>query len=117
MKTPRSSLADPKLAPLIEELIRAKGGGANEAEVADIIGNALKLLTDVKDSGDVRVIQTTIRELCYAFRLFAPYADKRKVTIFGSARTRPDQPEYLQAAISGRTITSRCDHLAQLVGG
>ena len=48
---------DPALKRRIEELIRFKGGGHNEESVADIIENALKLLTDVKDSGDVRVIQ------------------------------------------------------------
>ena len=54
---------DPELQARIEELIRFKGGGHNETEVADIIENALKLLTDVKDTGDVRVIQTALREL------------------------------------------------------
>jgi uncharacterized protein (TIGR00730 family) len=97
--------ADPKLFRQIEELIKAKGGGANEGEVADIIENALKLLSDVRDSGDIRVIQTAVRELRYAFRLFAPYAEKRKVTIFGSARTLPSKAEYKQAAEFGHKIS------------
>ncbi len=105
MKSKRIS-ANPALARQIEELIRAKGGGANEAEVADIIENALKLLTDVQDTGDVRVIQTAVRELRYAFRLFAPYAGKRKVTIFGSARTQPSRAEYRQALEFGRKISA-----------
>ena len=78
--------ADLELQRRIQELIAFKGGGHNENEVADIIENALKLLADVKETGDVRVIQTALRELRYAFRLFAPYARVRKVTIFGSAR-------------------------------
>ena len=96
--------ADPELQKRIQELIRFKGGGYNEPEVADIIENALKLLTDVKDTGDVRVIQTAIRELRYSFRLFAPYAARRKVSIFGSARTKPDNIEYQQAADFGKKI-------------
>ncbi len=96
--------ADPELQRRIQELIAFKSGGHNENEVADIIENALKLLTDVKDTGDVRVIQTALRELRYAFRLFAPYAGKRKVTIFGSARTQADQPGYQQAVDFGRKI-------------
>jgi uncharacterized protein (TIGR00730 family) len=99
-----STSTNPELTKHIEDLIRFKGGGHNEKEVADIIENALKLLTDVKDTGDVRVIQTTVRELRYAFRLFAPYADKRKVTIFGSARTKPDKLEYKQALDFGHKI-------------
>jgi uncharacterized protein (TIGR00730 family) len=97
-------VADPELEKRIHDLIRLKGGGHNEDEVADIIENALKLLTDVKDTGDVRVIQTALRELRYAFRIFAPYAKKRKVTIFGSARTEPSQQQYQQAAEFGRKI-------------
>ena len=106
MKKSKSKAANPKLKLQIAELIKAKGGGANEAEVADIIENALKLLTDVTDSGDVRVIQTTIRELRYAFRLFAPYNEKRKVTIFGSARTQPSKPEYQQALEFGQKMAA-----------
>ncbi len=100
----RKPAADPELERRIQELIQYKGGGHNEAEVADIVENALKLLADVKDTGDVRVIQTALRELRYAFRLFAPYARVRKVTIFGSARTQPDKVEYQQAVEFGRKI-------------
>jgi uncharacterized protein (TIGR00730 family) len=96
--------ADPELARRIRELIQYKGGGYNEVQVADIIENALKLLADVKDTGDVRVIQTAIRELRYSFRLFAPYSRVRKVSIFGSARTQSDSIEYQQAADFARKI-------------
>src|SRR3954466_8652592 len=95
---------DPELKRRIEELIQYKGGGFNEESVADIIESALKILTDIEDSGDVRVIKTAMRELRYAFRLFAPYAESRKVTIFGSARTQPTRLEYQQAVDFGRKI-------------
>jgi uncharacterized protein (TIGR00730 family) len=98
------STASPGLTKRIRELIQFKGGGHNETQVADIIENALKLLTDVKDTGDVRVIQTALRELRYSFRLFAPYAGKRKVSIFGSARTQPDKFVYQQATDFARKI-------------
>ena len=95
---------DPELKRRIEELIQFKGGGHNQESVADIIESALKILVDIEDSGDVKVIQTALRELRYAFRLFAPYADSRKVTIFGSARTQPTKLEYQQAAEFGKKI-------------
>ena len=96
--------ADLELQRRIQDLIAFKGGGHNEAQVADLIENALKLLADVKDTGDARVIQAALRELRYAFRLFAPYARVRKVTIFGSARTQSDRVEYQQAVDFGRKI-------------
>src|SRR6476659_1972426 len=95
---------DLELKRRIQDLIDYKGGGYNQENVADIIESALKLLKDVEDTGDVRVIQTAIRELRYAFKLYAPYSNTRKVTIFGSARTQPTRVEYQQGVEFGRKI-------------
>lgn len=97
---------DPEVLRKIQDLVAAKGGGHNPDLVEDIIVNALKLLRDVEHRGDVRVIQTALRELRYAFRVFAPYAERRKVTIFGSARLEPDRPEYRQAVEFGRRMAA-----------
>lgn len=102
--SPRHPTPDAELRKRIEELIASRGGGHNADLVADVIENGLKLLKDVEDRGDVRIIQTALRELRYAFRLFAPYSNRRKVTIFGSARTQPSKLEYRQAADFGRKI-------------
>src|SRR3989449_6530411 len=100
------SPVDPELKQKIEELIAYKNGGHNADLVEDIIENALKLMSDVEDRGDVRVIQTALRELRYAFKLFAPYAATRKVTIFGSARPLPSKTEYKQAVEFARKISA-----------
>ena len=104
MKKADKPPVDPELQRRIRALIDFKGGGANQDHVADIIESALKILTDVEDTGDVKVIQTAIRELRYAFKLFAPYSTVRKVTIFGSARTQANKMEYQQAVEFGRKI-------------
>ena len=103
---PEKPPVDPELRRRVQELISFKGGGHNEEAVADIIENALKLLADVKDTGDVRVIQTAVRELRYAYRLFAPYSHTRKVTIFGSARSAQNKMEYQQAAEFAKKIVA-----------
>src|SRR6266536_2964601 len=97
---------DPELKRRVDDLIAYKGGGHNPDLVEDVVENALKLLHDVEDRGDVRVIQTALRELRYAFKLFAPYAATRKVTIFGSARTLPSKTEYKQAVEFARKISA-----------
>ena len=97
-------LGDPELRRRIEELIAYKGGGYNANLVADIVENALKLLRDVEDRGDVKVIQTAVREMRYSFKLFAPYSTSRKVTLFGSARTLPTRVEYQQALLFARKM-------------
>jgi hypothetical protein len=95
---------DRELQKRIQDLIVFRGGGYNPDLVQDIIESALKLLRDVEYRGDVRVIQTALRELRYAFKLFAPYKETRKVTVFGSARTLRSKPEYQQALEFSRLI-------------
>src|SRR4051812_34757960 len=97
---------DPELKSRIRDLIAYKGGGYNEDLVEDIVENALKLLKDVEHRGDVRVMQTAVRELRYSFKLFAPFAQYRKVTIFGSARTTPNKIEYRQAVEFARKMAA-----------
>jgi len=91
-----------ELRKRIRELIALQGGGHNPDLVEDIVLNGLKLLEHVEHRGDVKVIQTALRELRHSFRVFAPYGNTRKVTIFGSARTRADRVEYQQAVEFGR---------------
>lgn len=105
MSSTATKPVDEEIRRRIKDLISLRGGGHNPDLVADIIENALKLLRDVEHRGDVRVIQTAIRELRYAFKLFEPYASIRKVTIFGSARTQSSKVEYRQAVEYARKIT------------
>jgi uncharacterized protein (TIGR00730 family) len=105
-KRQKNITGDPAVQSRIQELIAMHGGGHNEDLVEDIIENALKLLRDVRHRGDVRVIQTALRELRYAFKLFEPYATVRKVSIFGSARTQPNKPEYQQAVAFARQMAA-----------
>ena len=45
-----------------------------------------------------------MKELRYAFKVFAPYQEIRKVSIFGSARTPSDHPEFVQAVEFARRM-------------
>lgn len=56
--------------------------------------------------GDLKILSRTLRELRYAFQVFRPYRKRRKVTIFGSARTAPDQPDYKSAVDLGRRMAA-----------
>ena len=56
-----------------------------------------RLGADRADRGDLKILNAALRELRYAFKIFAPYKEIPKVTMFGSARTPQDHPQYLQA--------------------
>lgn len=70
----------------------------------ELIENSLKMLSDVTDRGDARLMAASLREMRHAFRVFARFPDRRKVSIFGSARTPATREEYRQAAELGRLL-------------
>jgi uncharacterized protein (TIGR00730 family) len=77
---------------------------SNEALIQQIKETADKLNRDGANRGDVKLLNTALKELRYAFKVFAPYKNRRKVTVFGSARLLPDNPAYQQAVLFGRKI-------------
>ena len=72
--------------------------------VGEIVENALKLLRDQTNRGDIKLINKSFKELRYALKIFAPYRDVRKVSIFGSARTQESHKDYAQAAEFARKM-------------
>jgi uncharacterized protein (TIGR00730 family) len=73
-----------------------------EEMVADIKRTADLLIEDGASRGDVKLLRIALRELRYCFRVFAGLRSRRKVTVFGSARTPPSDPSYQQAVEFGR---------------
>ncbi|QDV41734.1 putative lysine decarboxylase [Stieleria neptunia] len=63
-----------------------------------------RLEKDRTSRGDLKILSRTLLELRYAFKVFRPYRRRRKVTIFGSARTQPDHPDYQSAVQLGRRM-------------
>lgn len=80
--------------------------GSNLDDLLDEIREtADKIARDKTSRGDVKILSRAIRELRYAFRVFAPYRRRRKVSIFGSARTPTDHPAYQQAVQFGEAMS------------
>jgi hypothetical protein len=72
--------------------------------VEEIIGTALKLVKDNTDRGDVKLMNTALKELRYSYLVFNPYTSHKKVAVYGSARTGPNDPNYLLAEEFGRRM-------------
>ncbi len=62
-----------------------------------MLATVSNLVTEGTQVIDLKVADTALSEMAEAFRVFRPFRDRRKVTLFGSARTLPDQPAYAQA--------------------
>lgn len=92
---------------LISRLIEQAGGSPHAEFLEEMIHSTLRLIRNQTSRGDIKILNSALRELIYAFRVFAPYRGIRKVTIFGSARLPEDSPEYRQAADFARMISAR----------
>src|SRR3989442_787045 len=76
----------------------------NEQLIQQLKETADKLIRDQANRGDIKLLNTALKELRYAFKVFAPYRNQRKVTVFGSARLPPDHPAYHQAVLFSRKV-------------
>ncbi len=88
-----------------------------DALVEDIKETAEKLRRDNASRGDLKILARALKELRYAFKVFTPYRRQRKVTVFGSARMKPDHPAYVQSVEFGRRMAEEGWYVVTGAGG
>ena len=76
---------------------------AQARELDAMIGSLGDMAREATSVGDLKIANAALGEMAEAFRVFRPYRHIRKVTMFGSARTRPEDPVYVLA----RNLASR----------
>lgn len=76
----------------------------HEQLILEIKETADKLAGDNASRGDLKILSRALKELRYAFKVFAPYRRNRKVSVFGSARIKPDHPAFVTAENFGRRM-------------
>jgi hypothetical protein len=90
---------------LIPELLAAAGVPHERHKYfQQLLTTVLKLHEDGASTADLKVTNATLKELRYAYKVFAPYRDTRKVTVFGSSRTPPETEESVAAREFGRRM-------------
>lgn len=93
----RGSCGNPEIDQRIKELVADYGCSTSCELIEQLIVSVLKLSRDQISVADLKLFNRALNELRYAARTFAPFRHKRKVVVFGSARTRPDEPEAIAA--------------------
>jgi uncharacterized protein (TIGR00730 family) len=91
----------------IIELIDTAGVRRDADLVFEMLVSALRMGREAVDRGDLKLVNAALKELRYSFLVFEPYRRVRKVSIFGSARTRIDDPDYTAARDFGRAMADR----------
>ncbi|MEO6123015.1 MAG: TIGR00730 family Rossman fold protein [Ilumatobacteraceae bacterium] len=87
----------PEVAAAVEQLLATLAPNRDRRLAKDLLSAAAGMIADVPDTLDLKIAASAVIEMRDAYAMFAPYRDRRKVTIFGSARTRLDDPLYEQA--------------------
>jgi uncharacterized protein (TIGR00730 family) len=90
----------------LKKLVADWGTDKNPELIEEMIVTALKIGRDEMGVADLKLLNRSLKELRYAAKVFAPYAEKRKVAVFGSARTAPDAVQYQMAEEFGRQIVT-----------
>ncbi|MFG0257619.1 MAG: LOG family protein [Phycisphaerales bacterium JB043] len=106
----RSQLGSDEFADKLNALIGEAGGEVdhhNNRFIRELMVTALKLVTDERDRGELKLMSAAMREMRHAYRVFARHPQLKKISIFGSARTPPDHPDYQAAIEFSREMASR----------
>jgi uncharacterized protein (TIGR00730 family) len=82
----------------------------------EIVLNALKAGQEVNYLADLKMMRTTLREMRNTTRLFGLHRGRKKVTIFGSARTERDEPIYQKCVTFARQL-NRLGYMVITGGG
>jgi len=101
---------------LIEQLLEKAGDIHHPALVREMVLSALKAGQDTDYLADLKLLNNTMKEMRYTTRVFAPYRHKRKVTIFGSARTATEEPSYKKCVQFAKKLAER-DYMIITGGG
>ena len=91
MELPKVTL--PEIMNQIQVWRETSPGVANEDLISEMARTVFKLAGDDASRGDLKILNRALKELRYAFKVFAPYRTIRKVSIFGSTRVHETDPE------------------------
>jgi uncharacterized protein (TIGR00730 family) len=114
--TRRQWSVDPPFDARVQELVRDWGAEKSPELIEEMIVTALKIARDQMGVADLKLINRSLKELRYAAKVFAPYAQFRKVVVFGSARIAAEAREAKVAEDFAREMVAH-DYMVITGGG
>ena len=97
---------DPEIDRRLKEIVDECSPGDQDL-MFEMLATVMRMARDRVSRDDRRIANSALKEIRYAFQVFAPYRDVRKVSIFGSARTEKGDPEYEVAKEFSKLIADR----------
>ena len=96
-------LGNPKLDENLRQLVADASENNNQDLIGELITTVLKLHRDGATRGDLKLINTTVKEIRYSNLVFSRH-DEPKVTIYGSARLGEGDPNYEITVVFARMM-------------
>ena len=93
-----------RVRDMVDDVGQLPNADPRREMVAQMIDACLKMAKEGHDTGQVKLVTHAIKEMRYAYQVFNRYKGTRKVSIYGSARTPEDHPDYIAAAEFGKQM-------------
>jgi len=91
---------------LVSDLLDKSEINLNRRLIAELVKESLQLGNDATSTLNLKIVSAAIAEMREAFAMFAPFSERKKVTIFGSARTTKNDPVYKQTQAVAAKLAS-----------
>ena len=91
---------------LAEELAAGAGSRAQRNLFRSMLSTVRELAHENTDVIDLKIADAALAEMSEAFRVFRPYRAIKKMTVFGSARTAPDDLAYAHTRELARSMAA-----------
>jgi len=85
---------------LIKNLLDQQGISTDNFEgvlISEMIDNCLRLYKEEHNTAQLKLMNRSLKEMRYAYRIFNQYSEGKRLSIFGSARTPEDHTDYITA--------------------
>ena len=103
-RRPRYRTGVPALDESIKELIDQADVGENQDLYAEMMATVVHMGRERTDRGDLKLVNSALKELRNSFTVFAPYVGVPKCAVFGSARIPGDTEAYRMAREVGSQL-------------
>ncbi len=98
------STGEKSLDERILELAQSVGEVEDHCLLAEMISTAVSMARGRAEHADFKLANRALKEMKHASEVFQPYRERRKVALFGSARTKPEEKEYQTAVEFSRRM-------------
>src|SRR5439155_23635454 len=85
---------DDRLRQRFEALLALPEADPHAAILRELVGAVFRLNENRLETLDLKILNRSLKEMRYAFRLFRQYRNRRKVAVFRSARMPSENPLY-----------------------